>query len=199
MRWDATIKTVSLGRWRLDSILIQLGQRSFLLTPLAFISCQEVQVNWEAVREAFWKKFHSRPPPSVEEILLARSNEVLDDMTRPHNMIASPGTLNERSTSCLKYFHNVVDNLGKSGNRYFFIWTAKAVADLHAAIRVAGLEGKPLLQANVPEVAALFLKSPSGKGCNEIGGARVLPAFVLIPVPFSPSLALSSVALTAPL
>ena len=72
-----------------------------------------------------------------------------------------------------------------------FRWTAKAVADLHAAIRVAGFEGKPLLQANVPEVAALFRKSPSGKGCNEQGGARVLPAFVLIPVPFSPSLFIS--------
>ena len=52
-------------------------------------------------------------------------------------------------------------------------------ADLHAAIRVAGFEGKPLLQANVLEVAALFLKSPSGKGCNEKGTAGVpcLPSF----------------------
>ena len=60
-----------------------------------------------------------------------------------------------------------------------FRWTAKAVADLHAAIRVPGFEGKPLLQANVPEVAALFLKSPSGKGCNEKGTAGVpcLPSF----------------------
>ena len=79
-----------------------------------------------------------------------------------------------------------------------FIWTAQAVADLHAAIRDAGFEGKPLVLANVPEVAALFLKSPVAEGCNERGGARVLPAFVLIPVPFSPSLALLSVALIAP-
>ena len=94
-------------------------------------------------------------------------------------MIASPGTLNERLAECLKYFHNVVDNLGKSGNRDFFIWTAKAVADLHAAIRVAGLEGQPLVSKDVKMVFTIFLKSTSGKGVTQRGGAGVpcLPSF----------------------
>ena len=60
-----------------------------------------------------------------------------------------------------------------------FRWTPEAVADLHAAIRVAGFEGKPLLEANVPEVAALFLKSPVAEGLTEkcTVGVPCLPSF----------------------
>ena len=60
-----------------------------------------------------------------------------------------------------------------------FRWKTQQVADLHAAIRDAGFEGKPLEQANVPEVAALFLESPSGKGLTEksTAGVPCLPSF----------------------
>ena len=61
----------------------------------------------------------------------------------------------------------------------FFIWTPEALEALHAAIRDAGFEGKPLVQANVPEVATFFLKSPSGKGRTEksTAGVPCLPSF----------------------
>ena len=118
-RWDATNETDSLGRWRLDSILIQLGQRSFLLSPHSscFNSCQEAVTSWKDFGEALRKEYHSRPRPSAEKILLARNNEELDNMTRPHNMIASPGTLKERLAESLKYFHNVHNMIASSGER----------------------------------------------------------------------------------
>ena len=118
-RWDATNGRDSLGRWRLDSILIQLGQRSFLLSPHSscFNSCQEAVTSWKDFGEALRKEYHSRPRPSAEKILLARNNEELDNMTRPHNMIASRGTLNERLAESLKYFHNVHNMIASSGER----------------------------------------------------------------------------------
>ena len=127
--------------------------------------------------------------------MVAGSHEELDDMTRKHKWLASPGPIMKRKSECLKYFHGVDFFLGDDR----FIWTPEAEAALDAAILAAGFgDGEPLVRANLKKVAALFLKSPSGKGCTEKGGAGVLPALVLIPVPFSPSLALSSVALVAP-
>ena len=64
-----------------------------------------------------------------------------------------------------------------------FSWTPVASEALQVAIDAAG--------ANVQEVVALFLKSPSAEGCNKEGDAGVLPALIFILVPLPPSLALS--------
>ena len=64
-----------------------------------------------------------------------------------------------------------------------FSWTRVASEALQAAIDAAG--------ANVQEVVALFLKSPSAEGCNKEGDAGVLPALIFILLPLPPSLALS--------
>ena len=60
-----------------------------------------------------------------------------------------------------------------------FRWTPDAEADLQAAICDAGLEGQPLVSKDVKNVFTIFLKSTSGKGVNQKGGAGVpcLPSF----------------------
>ena len=76
----------------------------------------------------------------------------------------------------MMYFHGISCILGDSRSR----WTAKEDADLHAAIRDAGFEGKPLVHANVKIVTTFFFKSPSGSSRrSEKGGAGVpcLPSF----------------------
>ena len=60
-----------------------------------------------------------------------------------------------------------------------FRWTAKAVADLHAAIRVPGFEGQPLVQKHVKIVTTFFHESSGSSRHSEKGGAGVpcLPSF----------------------
>ena len=60
-----------------------------------------------------------------------------------------------------------------------FRWSTDAVADLHAAIREGGFEGQPLVQKHVKIVTTILLKSTSGKGVTQKGGAGVpcLPSF----------------------
>jgi len=81
-----------------------------------------------------------------------------------------------------------------------FHWTAEAVTDLHAAIRDAGFEDKPLVQANVKNATTFFFKSPSGKGVTKKSGAGVpcLPSFLFLCPSLRLFLSLSLVALVAP-
>jgi len=109
--------------------------------------------------------------------MVAGSNKELDDLTRPHNMIAKPGPIMKRKAECMKYFHDVEIIPGSSNDR--FHWTPDAEADLEAAICDAGLEDQPLVSKDVKMVFTIFLKSTSGKGVSKQGGAGVpcLPSF----------------------
>ena len=102
--------------------------------------------------------------------MVAGSNKELDDLTRPHNMIAKPGPIMNRKAECMKYFHDVEIIPGVR----LFIWTPEVDEALHAAIRDAGLEGQPLEQKHVKMVFTIFLKSTSGRSSHsEKGGAGV--------------------------
>jgi len=116
--------------------------------------------------------------------MVAGSNKELDDLTRPHNMIAKPGPIMKRKAECMKYFHDVEIIPGVHKH----IWTPEPLAALQTAIDAAGFrEGEAIPRAKVQEVAALFLESPSATGCNMLGCAEVIPALFLFPVPFPTS------------
>ena len=97
-------------------------------------------------------------------------------MTRKCNWIAPPGAIMSRKHAAMMHFHGI--NMGYCGDSHSR-WTAKEDADLQAAICDAGLEGQPLEQKHVKMVFTIFLKSTSGKGVTQRGGAGVpcLPSF----------------------
>ena len=106
--------------------------------------------------------------------------KALDAMTRKCKWIAPPGAIMSRIHAAMMYFHGINCILGGDSHSR---WTDKEDADLHAAIRDAGLEGQPLVQKHVKIVTTFFHESPSGSSSHsEKGGAGVpcLPSFLFL-------------------